>query len=61
HALRANGPDLFGLELPRGTGLVKTREASWQTLPPGPICPRCQQLAEGPADFWCTRRVRRKG
>lgn len=23
-ALRANGPNLFGLELPRGTGLVKT-------------------------------------
>ncbi|KFQ97366.1 hypothetical protein Y956_10806, partial [Nipponia nippon] len=54
----ANGPHRLGLELPRGTGLA----GSWQTLLPLPICPLCQQLAEGPADFsWWNRRVRRKG
>ncbi|KFQ37615.1 hypothetical protein N332_06065, partial [Mesitornis unicolor] len=53
HALRANGPNLFGLELPQGTGLAQT-VGFWQRLLPAPISPLCQQLAEGPADSsWC--------
>lgn len=62
HASRENGPNLFGLELPRGTGLAKTELGLGKQLLPVPICPLCQQLAGGPADFsWSNRRVRRKG